>query len=788
MHRVCIGIHVHSEAERLRATLSSVRANTTSAVELLLLPDGPDEATRDALATIHDLPQFSTEEPLGAPACFNRLVASTDASVLVLLESGSLVGPAWLTYLLAALDADSHRNGLAGPSTNHAWNEQGVFPWGGGTPAEIAQTAREAARWFGSATRTLEPLYSLADFCYVVRREVVEVVGAADESYGLGPCWEMDYNIRAARAGFRGVWARAAYVYRAPFTARREHEEALRFEASKHHYQDKFCGLRLRGQKTDYRPHCSGAACPNFAPAALIERWQPIQLQPRHTPEAAPPSPPPELATELSIASAEPLVSCIMPTYNRHALVPQAIRCFLRQDYLNAELVIVDDSTPPIADLVPNDSRIRYIHLGNKHTIGAKRNLACEEARGDFVVHWDDDDWYPPWRVRMQVRALLDHHADLCGSSRVFYYDPAAGRAWSYQYTQHRGALWVAGNTLAYRKSFWARNRFPNIQVGEDTRFVWSGAAKAVYDLCDPTLCVATIHSRNSSSKVTSGAHWVAQSTAQIRELLGDDRHFYSSATRLMALDGAAPETAAFAKVLPMVSCIMPTNNRRAFIPLALRNFSYQDYPNKELLIIDDGTDPVGDVADGLPGVRYLRLPAQTSIGGKRNLGCSEARGEIIAHWDDDDWYSPDRLRYQIAPILADETDLTGLENAFVLELPVGGFWTTRPQLHQQMFVGNVHGGTLVYRKALLDHGLRYPEINLAEDAALIHQAVSGGQRLMRLANPGVFVYVRHGRNAWRECAPGRFLDPAGWQRIEQPRMFTGDVLASYQNAATVVS
>ena len=204
MHRVCIGIHVHSEAERLRATLSSVRANTTGAVELLLLPDGPDEAIVMPWRPYTTCRKSGTEEPLGAPACFNRLVASTDASVLVLLESGSLVGPAWLTYLLAALDADSRRNGLAGPSTNHAWNAQGVFPWGGGTPVEIAQTAREAARRFGSTTRTLEPLYSLADFCYVVRREVVEVVGAADESYGLGPCWEMDYNIRAARAGFRG--------------------------------------------------------------------------------------------------------------------------------------------------------------------------------------------------------------------------------------------------------------------------------------------------------------------------------------------------------------------------------------------------------------------------------------------------------------------------------------------------------------------------------------------------------------------------------------------------------
>jgi glycosyltransferase involved in cell wall biosynthesis len=476
-----------------------------------------------------------------------------------------------------------------------------------------------------------------------------------------------------------------------------------------------------------------------------------------------------------------------MPTYNRRLFVPQAIRCFLRQDYPNAELVIMDDSTPSIVDLVPNDPRIRFIHLDRRHTLGAKRNLACEQARGEVVMHWDDDDWYPPWRVRVQVRALLDHHADLCGSSRVFYYEAPTKKAWRYEYPQGRGAPWVAGNTLAYRKSFWARNRFPDIQVGEDTRFVWSGATKAIYDLRDPALCVATVHSTNTSRKITSGAYWIAQSTAQIHELLGDNRHFYDSAVNMIALNAATPEGAPSARGLPLVSCIMPTNNRRAFLSLALRHFLDQDYPNKELLIIDDGTDSVRDLTAGLPGVRYIRLSARTSIGSKRNLACRESRGEIIAHWDDDDWYAPDRLRYQIAPIVACEADLTGLENAFVLELPGGAFWTTRRQLHRRMFVGDIHGGTLVYRKALLDQGLRYPEINLAEDAMFIRQALGRGKRLVRLTNPGVFVYVRHGRNAWRECAPGRFLDPAGWQRIEHPRMVPAEAIASYQAAATVI-
>jgi hypothetical protein len=72
--------------------------------------------------------------------------------------------------------------------------------------------------------------------------------------------------IRAARAGFAGVWACAAYVHRAPFTARRRVEETRRFEASKRRYQDKFCARRLRGERGGYEVHCKGDDCVDFAP------------------------------------------------------------------------------------------------------------------------------------------------------------------------------------------------------------------------------------------------------------------------------------------------------------------------------------------------------------------------------------------------------------------------------------------------------------------------------------------------------------------------------------------
>jgi O-antigen biosynthesis protein len=797
MRSICIGVHAHAEPKRLQETVASLRANTAHVYELLLLPDGPDAMMKAALARMSDLPQAATAQPLGAAACFNRLVNYNDARVVVLLESGALVGPRWLDYLLAALDADP-RNGLAGPSTNRSWNEQNIGLRCSRSAHNIARAARETERRYAGETRTLEPLYSLSDFCYAVKREVIEAIGGADEGYKLGPCWEMDYNVRAERAGFRGVWACAAYVHRMPFTARRRKEEALYFEASKNFYQNKFCGARLRGEKTDFREHCRGDDCPNFAPPSLIQiRYDlPALRTPLATlPQAAPvraaarrarlqrlaaqaaAAPPPAASwpkVEFNSGDA-PLVSCIMPTFNRRSYLPQAIRCFLRQDYPNLELIVLDDGNDPARDCVPDDERIRYVRLDTRQRIGAKRNLACGLARGEFIVHCDDDDWYPPGRVSAQVGALVSHSSDVSGTSRIFYYDAVVDRAWEYRY-RSGNASWVGGNTLAYRKGFWERNKFPDISVGEDCRFLWSGALKKISDLADPSLCVATIHMHNTSRKSTGGSYWHECPSTLIHGLLGEERYLYR-----------ADYSAAAPSGWPLVSCIMPTFNRRPLVALALRYFSYQDYPNKELVIVDDGTDAVGDLAEGLPNVRYIRLSRKTSIGAKRNIACRHSRGEIIAHWDDDDWYAPDRLRYQVVPLLTGEADMTGLINTCVLELPAGDFWTIDEQLHQKMFVGDVHGGTLVYRRELILQGYCYPEINLAEDAYLLRRAVQSGKQLLRMVNPGLFVYVRHERNAWKQCRPGRFIDPDGWERVKRPGTFSAELLSSYKEAVALI-
>jgi glycosyltransferase involved in cell wall biosynthesis len=283
------------------------------------------------------------------------------------------------------------------------------------------------------------------------------------------------------------------------------------------------------------------------------------------------------------------------------------------------------------------------------------------------------------------------------------------------------------------------------------------------------------MHSGNTSRKALSGSCWQPIAVAEIERVLTSQfEHFQNG-----AVTGKGSVPAHPSESCPLISCIMPTANRRNFVRLALRCFEQQDYPHRELIMVDDGKDDLSDLVGGMAEAQYVRLSSPQSIGAKRNLACQKARGSFVAHWDDDDWYAPERLSRQIEPLLKGEADLTGLESSYVLDLAMGKFWSLSPQLHERMFVGNVHGGTLVFRKSIFDQGTRYPEVNLAEDAAFIRTATTKANRLTRISNPGLFVYVRHGTNAWR-FALGTGRDSTGWQTAEGPPAFLA-CLSQYQ-------
>ena len=75
-----------------------------------------------------------------------------------------------------------------------------------------------------------------------------------------------------------------------------------------------------------------------------------------------------------------------MPTRDRCEFALQAIRYFQRQDYAPLELMVVDDGDDALDERLPADPRIRYMRAPPGESIGAKRNRACDAARGELIV------------------------------------------------------------------------------------------------------------------------------------------------------------------------------------------------------------------------------------------------------------------------------------------------------------------------------------------------------------------------------------------------------------------
>ena len=235
-----------------------------------------------------------------------------------------------------------------------------------------------------------------------------------------------------------------------------------------------------------------------------------------------------------------PRVSCIMPTRDRRAFVAQAVRYFLRQDYPDTELIVVDDGYDKVADLMPDDPRIRYLRLPAVQSVGAKRNVACQHATGEIIAHWDDDDWSAPGRLRSQVFALLGSGADVCGLSEVLHYRPLRGDAWLYRAGDTRPA--VAGCSIVYRRSVWAASAFPDVMIGEDSAFVGRLPPHRILALADRSLMVAVVHGRNVTSPQLGSPQWAPADLDEVGMLLGQDRLFY---TRLRGGGAAQPVASA---------------------------------------------------------------------------------------------------------------------------------------------------------------------------------------------------------------------------------------------------
>jgi hypothetical protein len=94
------------------------------------------------------------------------------------------------------------------------------------------------------------------------------------------------------------------------------------------------------------------------------------------------------------------------------------------------------------------------------------------------------------------------------------------------------------------------------------------------------------------------------------------------------------------------VTCICITRNRRDWLPKAIRCYQSQTHSPRELLIVSDGQD-IKDLIPDDETIRHIEIEQGFTIGEKRNYAVQRAKGQNIAHWDDDDYSAPARLALQ---------------------------------------------------------------------------------------------------------------------------------------------
>lgn len=106
----------------------------------------------------------------------------------------------------------------------------------------------------------------------------------------------------------------------------------------------------------------------------------------------------------MSLEQSNPLVTVYIPTFNRVELLKRAVESVRQQTHQNLEIIIVDDCSTDdtheyLEEIAKQDSRIRYFIKEKNSGACVSRNIAIENAKGEFITGLDDDDYFSRHRI-----------------------------------------------------------------------------------------------------------------------------------------------------------------------------------------------------------------------------------------------------------------------------------------------------------------------------------------------------------------------------------------------------
>lgn len=212
----------------------------------------------------------------------------------------------------------------------------------------------------------------------------------------------------------------------------------------------------------------------------------------------------------------------------------------------------------------------------------------------------------------------------------------------------------------------------------------------------------------------------------------------------------------------PLVTCLCLTmKGREKFLERAIDCFWKQTYLNSELLIVYD-MDHLRFGDEIFPErIRQMATFQGITVGEKRNAGCEAARGSIIAIWDDDDFYAPQRLDFQVGMLECSRGDpmmpewwgkqVTGVR---ACKFTDGKNWWKFPSYDRDGFPIS---SSLTFRKAYWENH-HFEELQVGQDEKFSNQAYENGVLIESPDMDLMYATIHEGNTSPRRV--GEFWEP----------------------------
>ncbi|MEO3989857.1 glycosyltransferase family 2 protein [Pseudocitrobacter cyperus] len=200
-----------------------------------------------------------------------------------------------------------------------------------------------------------------------------------------------------------------------------------------------------------------------------------------------------------------PFVSVVCPTYNRREFLPYLLYIWQYQDYPadRRELVILDDSPTSNADLIemmvdPALPNVRYIHSEERLVLGQKRNMLNDLATGEYILCFDDDDYYPPNKISWQVAQMQENNARFSASDQIYIWYSHLNKIYL---THAFGPNHALNGTFGFHRNYLKKHRYDDTATRAEESSFLNGFTTPVHQI-DPKQAILCIsHSQNTYDK-----------------------------------------------------------------------------------------------------------------------------------------------------------------------------------------------------------------------------------------------------------------------------------------------